>query len=93
MEKAYFTAEPDRIIYLPQSDGSAEVRLRRNITSEETEEGQVWTADEVFFRTRLPQEEVEAQFDSYFIEEPETTMDDLVEALNILTDLMIGEEE
>ena len=93
MQKAYFTAEPDRILYMPQADGSAEVWLRRNINQEEAKEGTVWTADEVFFKTRLTEEEVIAQADKYFIEEPETTIDDLVEALDILTSIVIGEEE
>ena len=78
---------------MPQADGSAEVWLRRNIRQEEAEEGPVWTADEVSFRTRLTQEEIIAQADSYFIEEPETTIDDLIEALDILTGIVIGEEE
>lgn len=93
MLKVYFTAEPDRILYMPQNDGTAEVWLRRNIRQEETEEGLVWVADEVSFKTRLAREEVIAQADSYFIEEPETTIEDLVEALDILTGIVIGEEE
>ena len=93
MQKVYFTAEPDQILYMPQSDGTAEVWLRRNIRQEEAEEGPVWIADEVSFRTRLAEEEVIAQADKYFIEEPETTIEDLVEALDILTSIVIGEEE
>ena len=85
MQKTYFTTEPDRVSYQPTSEGTAEVYLRRNI--EETEEG--WQADEVFFVTRLSQEEVVAQFDSYFIEEPEPTIGDLVEAVDILTQIVL----
>lgn len=93
MVKAYFTAEPDQISYMPQNNGEAEVWLRRNIRQEEAEEGPVWVADEVSFRTRLTEEEVIAQAEKYFIEEPETTIEDLVEALDILTGIVIGEEE
>ena len=47
----------------------------------------------MFFRTRLTEEEVIAQAENYFIEEPETTIEDLVEALDILTGIVIGEED
>ena len=93
MQKAYFTQEPGRVWYIPQTDGSAEVWLRRNIEEIETEEGTQWRADEVTFTTRLTEEEVLEQADSYFIEEPETTISDLVEAIDILTGIIIGEEE
>lgn len=93
MQKVYFTTEPGQILYMPQDNGTAEVWLRRNINQEESEEGTVWTADEVFFRTRLTEEEVIDQAENYFIEEPETTIEDLVEALDILTGIVIGEED
>ena len=70
---------------LSKDDGTAEVYLRRNI--EQTEEG--WQADEVFVETRLSQAEVEAQFDSYFMEEPEPTIGDLIEAVDILTQIVL----
>ena len=93
MYKAYFTTEPSQVSYIPQADGTAEVWLRRNIREEQTEDGVQWSADEVQFNTCLTEEEVLAQADKYFLEEPETTIEDVVEALNILTDLIIGEEE
>ena len=78
---------------MPQTDGTAEVWLRRNIEPFETEEGSGYKADEVHFRTMLTEEEVLAQADHYFYEEPETTIDDLVEALDILSSIVIGEED
>lgn len=89
MQKAYYTTEPERISYLPQVNGKAEVYLRKNIESVETENGVVWTADEVQVYTMLSREEVLAQFDSYFVEEIETTIDDLVEAIDILTGIVL----
>lgn len=89
MHTAYFVTEPDAVSYLSRPDGKAEVYLRRNITPYETEEGSGWKADEVFFETMLSEEEVAAQFDSYFIDEPETTIGDLVDAIDILTQIIL----
>ena len=88
MERATYSEQPERISYLQHDDGSAEVRLRKNIT----EDGDQWTALEVFIpRTFLSVEEIERQFDSYFIEEPEVTIADLTEAIDILTNIVLGE--
>ena len=93
MVKAYFTQEPGQVLFIPRSDGTNEVWLRRNIEEIETEDGTAWRADEVSFETCLTEQEVLDQADSYFIEEPETTIDDLVEALDILASIVIGEED
>lgn len=85
MQKTYFSAEPEKILYLPQSDGTAEVYLRKNIL--QTEEG--WEADEVRLCTRLTEQEILTQFDSYFVEQIETTIEDLVEAIDILTEIVL----
>lgn len=85
MQKTYFSTEPEKILYLPQSDGTAEAYLRKN--TRQTEEG--WEADEVQIRTRLTEEEILAQFDSYFVERIETTIGDLVEAIDILTGIVL----
>lgn len=85
MQKTYYSTEPEKILYLPQSDGTAEVYLRKNI--EQTEDG--WVADEVQIRTRLTELEILTQFDSYFVEEIETTIEDLVEAIDILTGIVL----
>ena len=86
----YSATEPERVAFFPQRDGSAEVYLRRNIRQEpDGEDGTIWAADEVFIRTRLSREEVEARFDNYFEEEIETTIEDLAEAIEILTHIIL----
>ena len=85
MQKTYFSTKPEKILYLPQSDGTAEVYLRKNI--EQTEDG--WEADEAQICTRLTEQEVLAQFESYFVEQIETTIGDLVEAIDILTGIVL----
>jgi len=62
-----------------------------NIEPYVTEESSGYQADEVMFYTRLSQEEVLEQFDSYFIEEPEPTISDLVEAIDILAEIVMEE--
>lgn len=89
MDKTFFTERPERMAYLQQGDGTAEVWLRDNIEREETEEGVRWSADEVMIRTHLSQDEIESQFDSYFFIEPETTVADLVEAIDLLTTIVL----
>ena len=97
MEKVEYSDRPERILYLPQPDGSAEVWLRNNIRQTEKTDGEmtwlIWEADEVMISTHLTQEEVEARFDEYFIEpEPTPTIEDLIEALNIMEDILLGGE-
>jgi len=71
------------------------VWLRNNIQLVSRTDGElewnVWTADEVMLVTHLTREEIEAQFDEYFvIPEPQPTIEDLVEALNIMEDILLG---
>ena len=81
---------PKEIDYRKQADGFAEVWLYTNIREVE-EDG--FVADGVFFKTKLSEEEVLAQKGIYFAEEePETTIDDLVEAIDILTNIILGGE-
>lgn len=87
--KVYYSEQPDRIAYYPQENGTAEVYLRKNIKEEELEDSIIWTADEVFLKTRLSEEEVEEQFDSYFVEQIEATIDDLVDAIEVLANIIM----
>ena len=91
MEKVTFTEEPEVILYMPQVNDTADVWLRKNIEiKKDTEGNEYYKADEVYFNTRLTKEEVMEQFDSYFIiEEPEPTIQDLVEALDIVTQIVL----
>lgn len=87
--RVHFGAEePNDIDYREQADGFAEVWLYNNIGQDD--DG--FYADGVFFRTLLSKDEVEAQRDKYFVEqEPEVTVQDLVEAIDILSGLILEE--
>lgn len=87
--RVHFGAEePNDIDYRKQADGFAEVWLYNNIGQDD--DG--FYADGVFFRTLLSKDEVEAQRDKYFVEqEPEVTVQDLVEAIDILSSLILEE--
>ncbi len=95
MERVEYSEQPERILYLPQADGSAEVWLRNNIRLVNRTDGElswnIWVAEEVMFVTHLTLEEVTTQFDEYFVvPEPQPTIEDLVEAMNILEDILLG---
>jgi hypothetical protein len=95
MEKGIYSELPERIDYLQHRDGSAEARLRRNIKEGQDDEGNIiWTATEVYIpHTMLSEEEIDARFNDYFVaEEPEATIADLTEAIDILTSIVLGEE-
>lgn len=71
MQKAYFNAQPEKIMYMPKPNGLADVWLRSNIQQIEIKNGdescQQWQADETFVPdTKLSKEEVEANFFSLF---------------------------
>ena len=87
--KTYFGAErPNEIDYRPQADGLAEVWLYRNITADD--EG--YSADGIFFKTAMSEAEVLEQKETFFAkatEDPETTIADLVEAIGILTNIIL----
>lgn len=92
--KVHFGAQrPPEIDYRMQANGSAEVWLYNDVHEEINTDGNSdFVADGIFLETSLTQEEVEAQRDFYFEPvEPETTMADLVEAINILTDIILEE--
>ena len=72
-----FTEEPEVMQDFLRPDGSREVWLRRNIKKVEKEDGDVWTAEEVMIVTKLSEEELLEQFDSYFVPEPVPTEEHL----------------
>lgn len=95
MTKTMFGCRPDPVCYMPlPGTCEADVWLRKNITSPETgEEDSCWTADEVYFRTTMPMEDVQANFDTLFERDglmtvPESDIgmriSDLEEALNMI---------
>lgn len=76
---------------MPKSDGSADAWLRKDIEPYIDEQGEEsgYTANEIYIRTFLPQADILAQFDTYFYEEPVTTIEDLVEALDFLAEIVM----
>lgn len=62
--KTQFSESPENITIEP----SNRIILRRNMAQEETEEGTVYTADEVVFKLSYPmtKAEIEADFDSWW---------------------------
>ena len=51
MARTQYNEEPARIKYMPLPDGKhADVRLRTNIAHTATDDGEIWTADEHYFR-------------------------------------------
>ncbi len=73
--KVYYDSQPEKILYQPLPDGTANVYLRKNIAqaerstfNQDKEEKQtVWTADEKNIQTELSKENVEANFDQLFL--------------------------
>lgn len=73
--KVYYDTEPEKILYQPLPDGTANVYLRKNIAqaersifNQDQEEKQiVWTADEKNIQTELSKDDVEANFDQLFL--------------------------
>lgn len=93
--KVHFGAErPKDIDYRKQVSGIAECWLYRDVHEETDADGNSeFVAEGVFIETMLTEEEVQARRESYF-EEPkeDVTVGDLVEALDILTNIVLGSE-
>lgn len=64
---ATFNTQPEAILYMPLPHGKADVWLRKDIEQGQDEVGSaVWIAREVYFRTELSKDEIEANFDAIF---------------------------
>lgn len=97
-KNVYYAERPDRVIVTANGD-TACVEMPVDITEIETEDGVQYHADTVYFiQTRNTpdlKQRVEHNYDAWIavaqvIESPRTTVDDLVEAINALTDMVIG---
>lgn len=76
MVTAYYTEKPETLTYMKLPDGNADVWLRENIEEVEDDEGNTqYQCDEVYFRTTLSKDEIEADFDAIF-ENGGTTVDE-----------------
>jgi len=101
MQRVYYTEKPERIKYMTQQDGHADVWLRKNITEYSHEEivGQEsrgYYADEVYLSTKLTYDQVDEQFDDLFEhgtpEIVDVTLEERVDALEgVVLELLGGE--
>lgn len=75
MNKAYFSEQPQKILYMSKPNGLADAWLRANIceemVSQDGQEYKIWTADETFLPdTALTAEQIEADFFNLFVDAP-----------------------
>ena len=96
----YFSEQPNRVI-VNAKGSKAIVEIPVNVTEVQTEEGAIWLAEIVYsFETmNTPNliERVEANYDQWLeiAKKPEaqaTNIEDIVEAINALTEIIIGGE-
>lgn len=94
MTLTQFTEKPETYVYMALPDGKADVWLRKNITeaTEKDEDGNKsthYTANEVYFRTSMTEDEVVASFDAIYeaggTSEDEDTGEEIIEGVDITT--------
>lgn len=94
----YYADKPNRVM-VTTNGNNALVGFPINVSEVETEDGVQFLAEKVYsIKTQNTDnllERVEANYESWLdvakiVKEPTTTMDDLVEAINALTDMVIG---
>lgn len=94
----YYAEQPNRVV-VTVNGGNALVEFPVNVTEVETEDGKQYCAEKVYsLRTKATEnlaERVEANYDAWLdiakvVETPKTTVNDLVDAINALTDMVIG---
>ena len=94
----YYAEQPQRVVVTSRGD-KAVVEFPIGVSKEATEEGEQWKADKVFsLETRNRDhlaEVVESNYDAWLEKaqqiEPQTaSLSDVVDALNALTDLILG---
>ena len=92
-EKVRYCKQPEAVTYMPLPEGGADVWLTKNaVQIADGEDAGMWEADEVYFRTMMAKEDVEANFDTLFgrdelltdSEAVETRIADLEEALGMI---------
>ena len=84
MVRAQYNEEPARIKYMPLPDGNhADVRLRTNIAHAATEDGEMWEADEHYFRAPgyMTKRYVTEHFEELLDYEPEDESEENTEDL------------
>lgn len=97
-KNVYFAEQPDRVIVTANGE-KAVVELPVNVAEVETEDGVQYCADTVYSistkNTPNLRERVEANYAAWLevarvVEPQKATLDDAIEAINTLTDLVIG---
>lgn len=97
-KNVYFAEQPDRVI-VTANGAKAVVELPVDVTEVETEDGVQYCANIVYSistkNTPNLKERVEANYDAWLevasvVEPQKATLDDAIEAINTLTDLVIG---
>ena len=99
--KVFYTEIPEKIKYMLQKDGHADVWLRKNITKYSHDEledtkSSGYFADEVYINTRLSYDQVDEQFDDLFengsIVYEDVTIEERVDAIEeAILELLGGE--
>ena len=96
----YYSQQPDRVIVNTRGS-KAIVEIPVNVTEVETEDGKWWLAEVVYFfktmNTPNLKERIENAYDTWLDlakkPSPQTTeLTDVVEALNALTEIVLGGE-
>lgn len=96
--KVYYAERPDSVIVTAHGS-KAVVELPVNISEVETEDGVQYLAEAVYYlatrNTPGLKERVEANYNAWLevaseIEPEKATLDDAIEAINALTDLVLG---
>jgi len=93
----HFADEPQRII-ITVADNTAYIEFPTNVREIETEESTEYVADVYYLQTVARdnlQEEIENHYEAWLakaMEEqpPKTSLEDVVDAINVLADIVIG---
>lgn len=94
----YYSTQPERVIVTAHGE-AATIEFPIDVREVETEAGTQFLAEKVYsLKTRNTEnllERVKVNYDAWLemakvVEPPQTTVDDLVEAINTLTDMVIG---
>lgn len=97
-KNVYYSNQPDRVI-VTERGGKAIVEFPCDVTEITSEEKTEWLAETVYFIETMAtpnlKARVEAEFEAWLeaAKEPTpqpTSLEDVVEALNVLTDIIIG---
>lgn len=96
----YYSQQPDNVIVTSRGN-RAVIEFPLNVTKVEAEDGEQWKAETVYsFETAARsglKEKIEANYDAWLkrakeVEPQAATLSDVVDAINALTDLILGGE-